>query len=93
MDILAKDGDTGNPRPILITIEGDSLGYFNLVSTKGSGEAKLITSFIPLDREHPSVLQNGGVYSFFVKVCVYITYACTFFLYRILIILYLFSGY
>lgn len=72
MDILAKDGDTGNPRPIMISIEGDSLGYFDIESSPGSGKATLITSFTPLDRENPMVLQNGGVYSFYVKVCILI---------------------
>lgn len=78
MDIHAKDGDTGNPRPIMISIEGDSLGYFDIESIPGSGQAKLITSFNPLDREHPMVLQNGGVYSFYVKVCILLKNICTF---------------
>lgn len=65
---MAKDGDTGDSRPILLTLEGDILGYFELVPKSKMGEAILITTSNSIDREHPIVLQNGGVYSFFVKV-------------------------
>ncbi|GBP73902.1 Cadherin-23 [Eumeta japonica] len=67
MEIIAKDGDTANPRPVLITIEGDLMGYFDVVSEPESSRAVLVTTAIPIDRESDIVMQNGGVYSFFVK--------------------------
>lgn len=68
MDIIATDGDTADPRPILITIEGDTQGYFDISPDKDSGKAILITTDIPIDRESDAVMQNGGVYSFYLKV-------------------------
>ncbi|KAF6205675.1 hypothetical protein GE061_019848, partial [Apolygus lucorum] len=61
LQIKAKDGDLGDPRPVLLTIEGDTLNYFKLVKNT------LVTNQKPVDREHPLVLQNGGVYTFTVK--------------------------
>lgn len=61
LQIKAKDGDFGDPRPVLLSIEGDTLGYFKLVKNT------LVTSHTPIDREHPEILQNGGVYTFNVK--------------------------
>lgn len=60
-----KDGDVGDPRPILLSIEGDTLGYFKLVKNS------LVTSHVPIDRENPEILQNGGVYTFNVKASSY----------------------
>lgn len=71
MTIKARDGDTGNPRPVLLTLEDDNLGYFKLVTEKNNGEGILVTSDIPLDRENKQILQNGGIYTFFVKVHFY----------------------
>lgn len=68
MTIRAKDGDTGSPRPLLLTLEGDDLGYFRLETEDHSGEAILVTSDTPLDRENKHVLQNGGIYTFFIRV-------------------------
>lgn len=61
LQIKVKDGDVGDPRPILLSIEGDTLGYFKLVKNS------LVTSHVPIDRENPEILQNGGVYTFNVK--------------------------
>lgn len=65
--VQAKDGDLGEPRPVALSIEEDNLGYFQL-ETSGSGVATVVTSGIPIDREHPAILQSGGVYTFNIKV-------------------------
>lgn len=68
MEIVAKDGDTANLRPVLLTLEGDTEGYFRLLPDKPIGRAVLVASDVPIDRESDAVLQNGGVYNFFIKV-------------------------
>lgn len=66
MSINATDGDTGNPRPITFSLVGEKLGCFRLDEST-PGIADLITTEIPLDRENEDVLDNGGVYTFFIK--------------------------
>ena len=71
--IGARDGDLGESRPVLLTLEGDDLGFFELVDEEmdpatGMVTARLVTSEIPLDREHPQILLNGGIYTFSIKV-------------------------
>lgn len=66
MQITAIDGDTGNPRPILLTIENEPKRHFKL-ETIGDGKATLYTTHIPIDREDPDILRNGGVYTFSIK--------------------------
>lgn len=68
MEIIAKDGDTANLRPVLLTLEGDSEQYFKLLPDRPLGRAVLVASDNPIDRESDVVMQNGGVYNFFVKV-------------------------
>lgn len=68
MEIIAKDGDTANPRPVLLTLEGDAEHYFKLIPDKPLGKTTLVTTDNPIDRESDVVIQNGGVYSFYVKV-------------------------
>ncbi|XP_039748897.1 cadherin-23 [Pararge aegeria] len=67
MEIIAKDGDTANPRPILLTIEGDTQNYFRLLPDRPIGRATLVSTDVTIDRESDIVVQNGGVYNFFVK--------------------------
>ncbi|KAL0840760.1 hypothetical protein ABMA28_015943 [Loxostege sticticalis] len=67
MEIVAKDGDTANPRPVLLTLEGDTEQYFMLTPERPFGKAILVASENPIDRESDVVMQNGGVYTFFVK--------------------------
>ncbi|XP_053602394.1 cadherin-87A [Plodia interpunctella] len=67
MEIIAKDGDSANPRPVLLTIEGDTEKYFKLLPERAVGRAILVASDIPIDRESETVMQNGGVYSFFIR--------------------------
>lgn len=70
-EILVRDGDTGIPRPIILTIEGDKLDYFQLrqnqISRDGVLSVTLTTSQNIIDREHPEVLKEGGLYAFQVR--------------------------
>lgn len=69
MTIKATDGDTGNPRPLMLTLENEKFGHFVLepIGDLDEGKAILRTTNVPLDRENPEILQNGGVYTFTVK--------------------------
>ncbi|XP_076643103.1 cadherin 74A [Halictus rubicundus] len=69
LTVRARDGDTGEPRALLLTLEEDVAGHFDLqVSREGDiTVGKLVTANISLDREDPKILQNGGIYSFEVK--------------------------
>lgn len=64
--INASDGDFGNPNDVLLTLEREKFGYFKLLM-RGKGQALLTTSDIPIDRENPEILENGGYYTFFVR--------------------------
>ncbi|KAL1131312.1 hypothetical protein AAG570_010930 [Ranatra chinensis] len=61
LEVKARDGDMGDPRSLLLMLEGDDLNYFTLANNS------IVTSLIPIDREHPLVLHNGGVYTFKIK--------------------------
>lgn len=65
--IYAQDGDTGNPRPIMLTLDDEDKGYFKLEQISLNATALLYTTDIPIDREDPDIFQNGGVYSFNVR--------------------------
>lgn len=66
--VNATDGDTGSPRPLLLTLENEKFGYFILRSVNDTNQhAILYTTNVPLDRENAEILQNGGVYSFTVR--------------------------
>lgn len=65
--VTAMDGDTGNPRPIALEIENEKNGHFKLESNGKAGQAVIYTTDIPIDREDPEILQNGGVYTFNVR--------------------------
>ncbi|XP_068081067.1 cadherin-87A [Anabrus simplex] len=76
LHIRARDGDLGASRNVLLTLEDDTLGYFRLepkVAGSGQGSdlvvssADLVTSNTSIDREHPDILQNGGIYTFTIK--------------------------
>ena len=76
--VRARDGDMGDPRPVRLSLEDDDLDYFRLevdgdVSGTG-GEAasttvvaRLVTSDIPIDREHRDLMRAGGIYTFKIK--------------------------
>lgn len=69
LTVRARDGDTGQPRPLLLNLENEDMGYFRLeVSQQGDLTlGRLITTNVSLDREDPSILQNGGIYTFEVR--------------------------
>ncbi|KAM7355169.1 cadherin 74A isoform 1-T1 [Cochliomyia hominivorax] len=69
LTIKAIDGDVGIPRDILLTLENEDFGHFDLVpfGEPKEGTAVLVTTDVPLDRENPDILQNGGVYIFSVR--------------------------
>ncbi|XP_075160515.1 cadherin 74A [Haematobia irritans] len=69
LTIKAIDGDVGIPRDILLTLEDDDLGHFDLMpfGDPKEGTAILRTTGLPLDRENSEILQNGGVYTLNVR--------------------------
>lgn len=67
LKVYAMDGDTGNPRPILLTLENEDKGFFKLEQISSNSTAILYTTDIPIDREDADIFQNGGVYSFSIR--------------------------
>ncbi|KAL5291988.1 hypothetical protein ACFFRR_011017 [Megaselia abdita] len=66
LNISAIDGDFGHPREVVLTIENELFGHFELMDM-GSGKAVLITTDNPIDRERPEILENAGVYTFDIR--------------------------
>lgn len=67
LTVYAMDGDVGSPRPIVLTLENESKGYFRLDQLSTNATAQLYTTNVPVDREESDVLQNGGVYTFTIR--------------------------
>lgn len=69
LTINATDGDTGSPRPIVLSLENESMGHFKLrfIGNPRGGVAELVTTDHLLDRENPKIIQNGGAYTFSVR--------------------------
>lgn len=67
LKVTAEDGDAGSKRPVVLSVEDDSLGYFT-VENESNGTAYVFTSDNPIDREHPVVAGAGGIYTFRLKV-------------------------
>lgn len=67
LTMSAIDGDTGNPRGILLSLENETKGYFKLERISKNGTAILYTTHAPIDREDADIFQNGGVYTFSVR--------------------------
>ncbi|XP_058795727.1 cadherin EGF LAG seven-pass G-type receptor 3 [Phymastichus coffea] len=69
LTIRARDGDTEQPRNLKLELENEADGYFQLeVMREGDViVGHLITTDVSLDREDPSIMQNGGIYSFDVR--------------------------
>ncbi|XP_011505905.1 PREDICTED: cadherin-23 [Ceratosolen solmsi marchali] len=69
LSIRARDGDTGESRSLLLSLEQDDRGHFRLeVNHEGDLTiGHLITTNVSLDREDPSILQNGSIYNFEVR--------------------------
>ena len=69
--ILARDGDTGDPRPLKLDIVGDVANYFRIDSFEMDGavaSATLATTKNLIDRESDAIMHNGGIYTFALKV-------------------------
>ncbi|XP_037084523.1 cadherin-23-like [Pollicipes pollicipes] len=68
LDIVARDGDTGIPRQLRLSIIGDEAGYFQLLEpVRGAGgvyTTQLVTGNTSLDRENPDILRDVGLYQF-----------------------------
>lgn len=64
--INATDGDIGSSNDVILSLEKEKFGYFKLIKS-GRGLAQLATSDIPIDRENPEILENGGYYTFYVR--------------------------
>lgn len=69
LTIVAVDGDTGNPRPVVLSLINEPGGHFRLepIGDPANGRATVMTTEVPIDRENPQILQNGGVYTFGVR--------------------------
>ncbi|XP_058830626.1 cadherin-23 isoform X2 [Topomyia yanbarensis] len=69
LTINATDGDTGSPRPIVLSLENEQMGHFKLkfIGNPHSGVANLVTTDRKLDREDLKIIRNGGAYSFSVR--------------------------
>ncbi|KAK3854952.1 hypothetical protein Pcinc_038614 [Petrolisthes cinctipes] len=73
VEVEARDGDLGEPRPLTLTLEGDDAGYFTLGHTTvrddddGVLVTTVLTSNVTLDRENPIILNNGGLYTFYIR--------------------------
>ena len=71
LEVQVRDGDTGRPRPVELSLAGDGLGYFTLVQTSLTADgiltAALTTTDNVIDRENPNILKEGGLYQF--EVC------------------------
>lgn len=71
LTVSVHDGDVGNPRPLILMTQQDRKKYFKLNNRINNGQglysATLETSNIPIDREDPDILNNGGLYIFQIK--------------------------
>lgn len=71
LSVKVRDGDTGQPRNLLLEIVDDPFNYFRIESFQmesGIGAAKIVTTESPIDRENEVILALGGVYVFKLKV-------------------------
>ncbi|CAB0037958.1 unnamed protein product [Trichogramma brassicae] len=69
LTIKARDGDTGDARPVWLSIENEAGGYFELELAEHGDvtHGHLVTTNVSLDREDEAILQNGGVYGFEIR--------------------------
>lgn len=71
LNFKVRDGDTGQPRDLLLEIVDDPFNYFAIESFQmenGVGMATVVTTDNPVDRENEAVLSRGGIYVFKLKV-------------------------
>jgi len=69
LKVTAEDGDAGYKRPVVLSVEDDSLGYF-AVENEANGTAYILTGGNPIDRENKVVSDAGGIYTFRLKVTI-----------------------
>lgn len=67
LKVTAEDGDAGIKRPVILSLEDDSLGYF-AVENESNGTAYVYTTENQIDRENEIVSDAGGIYTFRLKV-------------------------
>lgn len=67
LKVTAEDGDAGFKRPVMLTVEDDSLGYFT-IENESNGTGYIFTSDNLIDRENKIVSDAGGIYTFRLKV-------------------------
>lgn len=67
LKVTAEDGDAGQKRPVVLSIEDDSLGYFS-IENESNGTAYIYTTGNSIDRENKMVSDAGGIYTFRLKV-------------------------
>lgn len=76
LTVRAKDADLGEPRPLSLTLEGDYKGFFILEEvhqdSEGVTNAVIVTSDKLLDREDSDIENNGGLYTFSIKVTMHL---------------------
>uniref|UniRef100_T1J7N4 Cadherin domain-containing protein n=1 Tax=Strigamia maritima TaxID=126957 RepID=T1J7N4_STRMM len=65
------DADRGNPRALLISLENDLRGFFQIGQiqndTRGNYFVEISTTGKPIDREEHEILWNGGFYVFQIR--------------------------
>jgi len=67
LKVTAEDGDAGHKRPVVLSVEDDSLGHFGIVN-EPNGTGYVFTTDRPIDREHKFISGAGGIYTFRLKV-------------------------
>ncbi|XP_035214777.1 cadherin-related family member 1-like [Stegodyphus dumicola] len=70
LNLAVHDGDTGDPRDLVLRIENDEKEYFQLGPTS-TDNRKIVTAILetnnPINREDIGILDNGGLYVFQIK--------------------------
>ncbi|GIX71774.1 cadherin-related family member 1, partial [Caerostris extrusa] len=70
LNIVVRDGDAGDPREVVLMIENDNNGYFQLGEIS-KDDRKVYTTTLqtnnPIDREDEGIIENGGLYMFQIK--------------------------
>lgn len=67
LKVTAEDGDAGHKRPVVLSVEDDTLGYF-AIENESNGTAYVYTTARMIDRENKMISDAGGVYTFRLKV-------------------------
>lgn len=71
VEVTFRDGDVHLPRNLTLDIVNDPEGYFkisSILNRENVATATIVTTSNRIDREHDSVMRNGGVYTFSIQV-------------------------